>query len=438
MRLFIVPVTGFILAAQMFGGSLASTNFAIDQIYDSSVSTNVANFDVNDNFGPGFVNVLDSTGTQWLVQNLYVGLDAGYAATYTPFQINSNGTAMNMDNLIVDFSAAPMATAANVLADDSTVENGLTVSKLVENLGTPTTAPNGALAGNGSSNQNFNGPGFSVTYQLGHPNVEAAINQCAPAAVANSLTWLGLNNVDNDPGSFGDPDDPLGESLVANLDLLMGRADTGCPDAAGGTTNPCGVWPLDGKLLYLSDLGNPNVVVNVQDSNGAANETAGNGNGITAGQNYTDYGVTAVNQGAPSFAFIQSELAAGEDVEFDIVYLCPASGQYTGSDGSIVRCVAGTSIGRHYVEATGAGSILGVNFITQISDEEQGQDGGTDNIRFDQVVNGNQLPGEGPGGAYIDQVISESVVPEPGTVVLIGAGLLFLIGLKCRRHFIHS
>jgi len=210
MRLSIVPVAGFILAARMFGGSLGSANFAIDQIYDSSVSTNVANFDVNDNFGPGFVNVLDSTGTQWLVQNLYVGLDPGYAATYTPFQINSNGAVMTSDNLIVDFSATPMSTAGSVLADDSTVENGLSVTKLVQDLGTPTPTPNGALAGNGISNGNFNGPGFSVTYQLGHPNVEAAINQCAPAAVANSLTWLGLNNLDNDPGSFGDPDDPLG------------------------------------------------------------------------------------------------------------------------------------------------------------------------------------------------------------------------------------
>ena len=438
MRLFMVPVTGFLLAAQMFGGSLSSLDFSIDQIYDASVSTNVANFDVNNNFGPGFVNVLNSTGTQWLVQNLYVGLDPGYTATYTPFQINSTGAAMSSDNLIVDFSAAPMATAANVFTDDSTVENGLSVSKLVEDLGTPTTAPNGAMAGNGTTNGNFNGPGFSVTYQLGHPNVEAAINQCAPAAVANSLTWLGLNNVANDPGSFGAPDTSGGESLVANLDNLMGRQETGCPDANGGDTNPCGVWPLDGKLEYLSALGNPNVVVNVQDSNAFDDGTAGNGNGINPGQDYTAHGVTATNQGTPSFSFIQSELAAGEDVEFDIVYLCPQSGEYTGSDGNIVKCDAGTAIGRHYVEATGAGSILGVNIITHISDEDQDAAGGTDTVRFDQVINGNELPGEGPGGAIIDQVISESVVPEPGTVLLIGAGLLFLAGLKCRRRFIRS
>jgi hypothetical protein len=341
---------------------------------------------------------------------------------------------MSTDNLIVDFSSTPMSSTASVLADDSTVENGLTVSSLVQDLGTPTTAPNGAMAGNGASPLTFGGTGFNVTYQLGHPNVEAAINQCAPAAVANSLTYLGLNNQPNNPGSFGVPDNPAaGGSLVANLDLLMGRQSTGCPN-----NTPCGVWPLDGKLLYLSDLGNPNVVVNVQDSNGAGALTAGNGNGITPGQNYTDYGVTATNQGAPSFDFIQSELAAGEDVEFDIAYLCPASGQYIGSNGGIVRCVAGTVIGRHYVEATGAGSILGVNVITQISDEQQGQAGGTSNVRFDQVTGGNFLPGEGPGGAFIDQVISESVVPEPGTVLLIGAGLLFLGGLTWRRRFSRS
>ena len=436
MRLYIAPVTGLILAAQLFGSSLDPTNFAIDQIYDSSVSTNVANFDVNNNFGPGFVNVLDSTGTQWLVQNLYVGLDTGYAATYTPFQINSTGSSMSTDNLIVDYSATPMATAGAVRADDSTVESGLTVSSLVQNPGTPTSAPNGAMAGNGANPFTFGGPGFNVTYQLGHPNVEAAINQCAPAAVANSLTWLGLNNQPNNPGSFGVPDNPAaGGSLVANLDLLMGRANTGC----GMTGNlPCGVSPLDGKLLYLSDLGNPNVVVNVQDSLGAGAQSAGNGGSIAPGRNYTDYGVTAVNQGAPSFDFIQSEITAGEDVEFDMAYLCPASSQHTDSNGNIVICTPGTVIGRHYVEATGAGSILGVDFITQISDEQQGVAGGTGNIRLDQVTGGNFLPGEGPGGAFIDQVISESVVPEPGTVLLIGAGLLFLGGLKYRRRFIRS
>lgn len=432
MRLFIVSLAGCALAAQMFGGSLSSSNFSIDQVYEGAGNaTTTADFAVNNNVGPGFVNVLSADGTQWLVQNLYVGLDTGYAQTLNAFNLNTTGAAQSTDNLIVDFSSTPKSTLAAVHADDSTVENGLSVSSLVENVETETStsAPEGALPGNSNTTLTYGGTGFGVTYQLGHPNVEAAVNQCAPAAVANSLTWLGLNNVPNNPGSFGTSDVAGQGSLVANLDLLMGRQSTGC---APNGTGPCGVWPLDGKLLYLSDLGNPNVVVNVQDSNGAAAKTAGNGNGITAGQNYTDYGVTATNQGNPSFAFIQSELAAGEDVEFDINYLCPASGQYT-SNGVVKMCTPGTSIGRHYVEATGAGSILGVNFITQISDEQQGVAGGTNTIEFDQVINGNQLPGEGPGGAVIDQVISESVVPEPGTVLLIGSGLLFLGGLKLRR-----
>jgi hypothetical protein len=435
MRLFIVSLAGFSLAAQMLGGSLSSSDFSIDQVYEGAANpTTTADFAVNNNFGPGFVNVLSADGAQWLVQNLYVGLDTSYAQTFNAFNLNTTGAAQSTDNLIVDFSSTPKSTLAAVSADDSTVESGLTVSSLVENVQTETstTGPEGALPGNGNTTLTFGGTGFGATYQLGHPNVEAAVNQCAPAAVANSLTWLGLNNVPNNPGSFGVADPPNADSLVANLDILMGREETGCTDSAGGDTDPCGVWPLDGKLLYLSDLGNPNVVVNVQDSNGAAGQTAGNGNGITPGQNYTNYGVTATNQGNPSFSFIQSELAAGEDVEFDIKYLCPASGQYT-SNGQIVMCTPGDAIGRHYVEATGAGSVLGQDFITQISDLSQGMAGGTNMISLDEVVNGNQLPNEGPGGAVIDQVISESVVPEPGTVLLIGSGLLFLGGLKWRQ-----
>jgi hypothetical protein len=96
----------------------------------------------------------------------------------------------------------------------------------------------------------------------------------------------------------------------------------------------------------------------------------------------------ATDQGSLSFAFIQSEIAKGEDVEIDIRY---------------------RNGGRHYVEVTGAGTILGVPWITHVADQHQDNNAaGTDSVQFDFVLNGDQRPMEG-NGAIIDQVISESL-----------------------------
>jgi hypothetical protein len=59
----------------------------------------------------------------------------------------------------------------------------------------------------------------------------------------------------------------------------------------------------------------------------------------------------------------------------------PTTGQYTGSDGNVINC-------------------------THVSDAQQGVDSGTNMVEFDQVI-------------------SESVVPEQGTPLLIGAGRCF-------------
>jgi hypothetical protein len=108
----------------------------------------------------------------------------------------------------------------------------------------------------------------------------------------------------------------------------------------------------------------------------------------------------ATDQGSLSFAFIQSEIAKGEDVEIDIRY---------------------RNGGRHYVEVAGAGTILGVPWITHVADQHQDNNAaGTDPVQFDFVLNGDQRPMEG-NGAIIDQVISETELSEPSTVVLFGA-----------------
>jgi len=419
MRLILA--TGMLaIAPALYAGSLSSADFTIDQLDNATAdmgggTTNVGEFQVTNSLSMGFVNVLDSTGTQWLVQNLPVGLDAAGTTDFSRFLINGNGSMMNTDNLIVNYSATPLQNIAAVNSADSSVES-LSVAQMTLALGTTgNTAPeNGVEAPAG--NVSFSSTIANIDYQTGHQNVEAGVNQCAPAAVANSLSYLGLNgSYTNTPGTFGATGGT--GSLVAALDTYTGRSATGC---SGG---PCGVWPLDGKLQYVNTLGNPNVVVNVQGT--GAGLTAGNGgslSGLTQGQTYTDslgQATGATFQGAPTFAYIQSELAAGEDVEIDIAFPCP--------DG-----MGGTTTCRHYVEVTGAGTIGGVQFITHISDQLQGQAGGNTSVQFDWVTGTNGLPLEG-NGAVIDQVITESVVPEPATMLLIGGSLLVLGGLKRKR-----
>jgi len=86
---------------------------------------------------------------------------------------------------------------------------------------------------------------------------------------------------------------------------------------------------------------------------------------------------------------------------------------------------------RHYVEVTGAGTILGAQWITTVSDQLQGQAGGTNTTQFDWVTGTNGIPTFG-AGAVIDQVISEST-PEPGTLALIGLSLLAMGGIRRYR-----
>ena len=152
--------------------------------------------------------------------------------------------------------------------------------------------------------------------------------------------------------------------------------------------------------------------MNFQDAGNGAGD-AGNGHTLGAG-NYTANGVTAVNKGAPSFEFIQSEIAHGEDVEIDVQWNC-------GTVAAPIVC-------RHYVEVTGAGTILGKQWITHVSDQHQGVAGGNTSVQFNWVNGTNSLPGFGTG-AMIDQELSEST-PEPGTLALFGLRLLAAKGVR--------
>jgi hypothetical protein len=419
MRFRWAVTLSILISPALIAGSftLSSSNSVLDQLdfntQDGGGDSMLGELMINNSIAGGslqYLNVLDANNN-WVVQNLPIGLGGSMSGMITDKLNLPAGTGMGSNEMLTaDLSATPTlnftgagdSTSSLSVAETTLAIGGTGANDNEDGVSTPA----GTIAfGTGGAN--------SIAYQTNHPNVEAGINQCAPAAVANSLTWLGVATTPNNPGTFGNPPN----SLVAKLDTAMGRQSSSaqCPDAMGNP-GPCGVWPLDGKLQYLGSIGQTGLAVNFQDAGNGAGD-AGNGGTLGAG-NYSANGVTAVNRGAPSFAFIQSELANGEDVEIDIRFPCPTA-------------TNANRICRHYVEVTGAGTILGQQWITHISDQLQGQAGGTNTTQFEWVTGTNGLPLEG-NGAIIDQVISEST-PEPGTVALIGLGLLALGGARKYR-----
>lgn len=221
-----------------------------------------------------------------------------------------------------------------------------------------------------------------------HPNVQAACNQCAPCAIANSLQFLENTNPgditiphDNDPGEDGD------DTLPGQLDESMGRSVTNRSQGSG-------VWPLDGKMKYIDDHNLQQCIKTKYQ--GHVDPSADN-------NNHTVGGATAVNKGDKvSFDWIYNELCDDEDVEAIIEY---------------------PNGGLHAVELTGAGYICGKPFILHISDQKQtdvdpNDEEGCDTEQFEWVSddgNGNVEVTNGDSGANTKfvQIYSQSPNEPP-------------------------
>ena len=150
------------------------------------------------------------------------------------FNIAGSFGLITADDLKVDFSLTPLvdATTSSATADSLQHLNVVQTTLQIGGTGLSTnedgvTLPVATVSFNGAA------PAVTGTYQTGHPNVEAAVNQCAPAAVANSLKWPGVTT---DPNVAGTSADNPNSSLVGKLDSAMGRDLTGCPPASGRWT----------------------------------------------------------------------------------------------------------------------------------------------------------------------------------------------------------
>jgi len=378
-------------SGQGVGFSQVNYNWATD----SDPNSTTGQIDVNANTvlttvgaSSGYLNVSTSDG--WVIQNLPVinGMSDFSADFLLPV---SDGTADSSLNAAVQFSTAPLT---SFTATPSTPFSVGSASFDGEGDGA---APGAGTVGAPSANSvSFNLAGLtSLTLQLGHPNIQAARNQCAPASFANNLQWLkttyglAIPNA-NTLGLAGD------NTLVGKLDTSMLRAVTS-RTVGGGVGR---LAQIQGLLQYLSNAGLGGVTVK---------------NAGTVGNNVTVGTMTTQGKGALTFGFILNEIQAGDAVQ--------ASETFANGGG-------------HSIEITGAGSIFGANWITYESDHLQTDVDPTDTLGVNQVdfsfLDGSlDLLNEG-GAPQLQFAVAEAI-PEPSSLALAGLAALALAAAAARR-----
>ncbi|MEQ9460717.1 MAG: hypothetical protein RIG82_07185 [Phycisphaeraceae bacterium] len=308
--------------ATLDGGQLFNLNYASDAAITTSGTFDftIAGFSA----APGtigFLNVaadLNNSGTveasEWLVQNIPLGLDTGLTSqplisawwdrdlggvttgnTYeTYFTIE--------DNQVADPSGH-LGWQSNT-ADAGTTTWG--ANDLQGQAGANPVPPSGPATSGGT---------IEIFLQGGVPDIAQKTNECGPTSAANSLRWLAEEH--DFESKLPNSDDMLIQDLMQAM--------------AGNKTRPfaglTGDQLYDGKKKYIKDKDLPLIV------------KGGN--------------ASAAASGASMFDFIKKELKEGEDVEFLI--------GWTGS-------------GAHWVTAIGYG-INGDRLFITVNDPDDGKTG---------------------------------------------------------------
>jgi hypothetical protein len=321
----------------------------------------------------GYINVAVPSG--WIVQNLPIFSGSPYPSISTAFDLGSSG-AISSIPLLVDYSPTPLTffsgppAAAFSVGPTTFSGQGKDAGPFV---GPPAPMPVAVI-------QFVAGGAFTLCCQPGHPNIEAADNQCGPAACANSLCWLkatyGMTLPDQCGMGLGNDG-----SVVGKLDGTMTRGFT--TRRSGSALSDANF--LKGKLTYLS---NNNLGLTV-DFMGTLDGDPPPGNFTAAGR------VGTRKPGNPSAGWILSEICNGEDVELGYTNPKPPGGG-------------------HWVQVLCAGTILGKPFIVHSSDQDQTSDtkgtGGPPQFAWLQDTDADgtlNLVGE-PNTPNADIVVAES------------------------------
>jgi hypothetical protein len=238
-----VPITSGISFQQddfAFDNSTGDPTAGQDESNTGQVSADITSLQSATGLSSGYLNVVNSTG--WAVQNMPVNQNLPDNAS--AFNLGtSDGTTDSSTSEAVYFTAAPLTTApADTESSFGVTQQAYDAEGVGEDgvsgdndsdIGKPASAP-------ASGGITFNIAGLTKnSFTIGMPNVQAADNQCGPAAMANALTYLkSLNSVIAVPdpnvpgrgafaGSLVNPNQPNGATYAANTVLKLANPNTG-------------------------------------------------------------------------------------------------------------------------------------------------------------------------------------------------------------------
>lgn len=214
-------------------------------------------------------------------------------------------------------------------------------------------------------------------------NVQTAVNQCVPMAVANSLQFL-----ENSTGIVVPHYHNIGlkgdDTLVGQLDEKMDRFVPDLNDRTVGTGVYVVEW-FQGKFDYLVDNG---LTAKLE------HKHQGRGFGYISDGDFEHNGITSEDNGTTvTWEFICDEICKGEDVEL----------AYSHSTGG------------HAVRVVGCGTTEGDNWIMYAHDRNQSNDtDGLETVQADvEDLDNDGFLNLGSQSREIIFVLSESVVTEP-------------------------
>lgn len=338
----------------------------------------------------GYLNVATAQG--WVVRNVPVPpVEAyPYSKLSTRFALGvSAGTRLGTLQASVDYSAAPLpgysGTGQTHAVTPLVVAQGGGEGATVD----PPEAPDLSAISFG----NLQG-GDDVVVQFDHPNIEAAMNQCVPMSVANSLQFLkdtaGLPVPHAHKPGLRESVAPGDDSLVGKIETQMNRSVTN--RSTGSYT--AFVGGLQGKLKYLA------------------------GNGLASRVQVTHWGDLAPNDVSASLGgTTMKSTGKGATVDFDAVMEAMRDGQNCEMDYT-------WDGGGHAVDLVAIGKTRGQHWVMHSSDVEQSSDSegaGPAGSQFEYLGKPDAsgrvfMSGT---GQRVRLVICEKALPPPATVTVV-------------------
>jgi hypothetical protein len=468
-----------------FDNSTGDPTAGQDESNTGQVSANITALTASTGLTSGYLNVVNGTG--WAVQNMPVNQNLQNDAT--AFNLGTaDGTTDSTTSEAVYFTAAPLSSAPADTESSFSVDQQSYDAEGVGEDGV--SGDNDSDIGKPAGPPTSGGITFTIggltkdSFIVGMPNVQAADNQCGPAAMANALTYLkavapGIAVPDpNVPGrgafagSLINPNQPTGATYAANTVLALASPNTGNSSAqtvfwnnqptVNATALPYGNYTTSetagASLVGSMDLLMGRVTQNraqyfkqfsvgggkfsILDANPGVSAT----NILKGGEQYA---VNNADTGKVTFNYQNFTGAAGGFQVTDPAVAgisAPTNQSAQGFNYLVTQLGLGNAVevnygspgkGGHATDAVAAGYVLGVPYIVLQSDLNQ-----TDTDNSDTSVSSNGVFGKfglqfsflstNMAGAYVlnnvagSPILADDIiitpVPEPATIcLLVGA-----------------